>query len=94
MSGLNVSGLDLIFGNPRSEWVTLFRETVEVDRLVFSLEKVLGKFTLLRGRLVKLGAHLYVDRLIAGVLIEVLEAEGPAPEMRPDIYPIESPRFS
>ena len=87
-TSLKLTGLDLMFGMPRSEWVTLYEKGADIERGIASMERVLDDFPLLRGRLVKRGDHLYVEQLDAGVQIEILESEHPAPEMGPDIYPL------
>lgn len=85
---LKLTGLDILFGLPRSEWVVLYKDTVDVDRLCSTLHAVAEQFPLLKGRLVRRGEHLYVERLDAGIEIEILDVDGPAPAMGPDIYPL------
>lgn len=87
-TSLKLGGVDLLFGMSRSEWVTLFKETIDVDRLCSSLESVLEQFPNLKGRLVRRGAQLFVERMDAGALVEVIESENPAPAFGAEIYPI------
>lgn len=53
-----LTGLDLMFGMPRSEWVTLYDKDADIERMISTLEVVLDDFPLLRGRLVRRGEHL------------------------------------
>lgn len=85
---LKLTGLDILFGLGRSEWVALYKDTVDVDRLCSTLHVVAEQFPLLKGRLVRRGKHLFVEHLEAGIEIEMFESDEPAPAMGPDKFPL------
>lgn len=86
-TSIKLTGLDLMFGLPRSEWVSLYRENIDLDKMISSLHEVLEYFPVLKGRLVRREGHLYVEQFDAGPQIEVLESDSPAPAMGPDVFP-------
>jgi len=83
-----LSGLDFLFGLSRAEWVFLFKETIDIDRMCSALEQVLEQFPVASGRLVKRDNRFYIEQLDAGVHLEVIDSESPSPNFGPDVYPV------